>query len=90
MGICGTSLIEGPGHLLTVLLPIPFNYLSWPKARIEKCNADGVSKLQKYFPSTNLSEGLRILQTKYFIIFLLEVKEFNFKDFSDAKTLRNL
>ena len=29
-------------------------------------NADGVSKLQKYFPSTNLSEGSRILQTKIF------------------------
>ena len=38
MGICGTSLLEGPGqHLLTVLLQIPFNYLSWSKVRIENC-----------------------------------------------------
>ena len=36
-------------------------------------NADGVSKLQKYFPSTNLSEGSRILQTKIFQNHFVEV-----------------
>ena len=88
--LCGTSLLEGPGqHLLTVLLQIPFNYLSWSKVRIENCVVTQMvfQNFKNIFQARTCLKDLGFFKQR---IISVEVWEYNsFKDnskvFFDAK-----